>query len=306
MKRKYIVFAAVFVVIAAALGIMIYRSHNLQTKECALYFFNQAGTSLSVEDRHISYRNDEDLPEAVLRQLIRGPENSRNMRVINKHAGVNYISADDSGNYTADFSSDFYMKDNSRTIFSVYAVVKTLCAIDGVYSVRVTVDGQDFISSDGSVIGALTSEDINLSIDTYSGETHDVLLYFSDPETNKLVPEVRTIRITDQQPVEQYIIHELIKGPAESNHASVLSSGTTLISVTISDNIGFVNFAKNFIDKNTSSPEREEQAIFSIVNSMTELEAISRVQFLVEGKKIEKFGEISIEHPIGRNQDIIE
>lgn len=306
MKKRNIVVIAALALIIAIVCIMIYRSHFMQTKECALYFLNQAGTSLSVEDRHISYRDNEDLPEAVLRQLIKGPENSRNMRVINKTARVNYIFDDGAGNYTADFSEDFYLDDNSRTVFPVYAVVKTLCAIDGVYSVRVTVEGQDFVSSDGSIIGALTSEDINLSIDTDTSETHDVLLYFLDSAANKLVPEVRTIRITDQQPLEQYIINELIKGPEDNAHAATLSKNTTLISVTISDNIGFVNFAKNFIDKNTGSPEKEEQAIFSIVNSMTELEAISSVQFLVEGKKVEKFGEISIEHPIGRNQDIIE
>ena len=306
MKRRNIIITSAFALIAALVCVMIYRSHFMQTKECALYFLNQAGTSFSVEDRHVSYRDNKDLPEAVLRQLIKGPENSRNMRVINKHANVNYIFEDGAGNYTADFSDEFYMDDNSRTIFSVYAVVKTLCAIDGVYSVRVTVEGQDFISSDGSIIGALTSDDINLSIDTDTSETREVIIYFSNPATNKLIPEVRTIRITDQQPLEQYIIQELINGPADNAHAAVLSDNTTLISVTISDYIGFVNFAKNFIDKNTSSPEKEEQAIFAIVNSMTELEAISRVQFLVEGKKVEKFGEISIEHPIGRNQDIIE
>ena len=307
MKKTNILFiAAVGALIIAIISVvLIYRSHNIQTSECSLYFLNQTGTSLTVEDRNISYRYDEDLPAAVLKQLIKGPENSRNLRVINRHVNINAISNDGTGNYIVDFSGDFYTEDRYRTIFSVYAVVKTLCLIDGVNSVKVTVEGEDFVSSDGNIIGALTSDDINLSIDTDSSETHTVRLYFADSETNKLAAEERTIRITDQQPLQQYIIHELIKGPKDRNHSAVLSSGTTLISVTISDNIGFVNFAKNFVDKNTSSPEKEEQAIFSIVNSMTELEGISRVQFLVEGKKVEKFGEISIEHPIGRNDDII-
>ncbi len=305
-KHMVIAAAAAILFIAAAAGVLIYRGHSVQVKQCQLYFLNQAGTSLSVEDRRVSYHDNDDLPEAVLRRLMKGPENSGNMRVINKGADILSVVNDGAGNYTVDFSEDFHTGDSTRDIFSVYAVAKTLCAEEGVNSVRVTVNGADFVSADGSVIGALTSDDINLSIDTDSGETHEVLLYFADPETNRLVPEPRTVRITDQQPQEQYIIHELIKGPEDKAHDAVLSSGTTLISVTISDNIGFVNFAKNFVDKNEGTPEKEQLTIFAIVNSMTELEGISKVQFLIEGKKAEKFGDISIEHPIGRNQNMIE
>ena len=305
MKKRAAIIAAAAAVIIIAAAVIVYMGIGSQVRECQLYFLNQSGTSLIVEDRHVSCHDESDLPEAVLNQLIKGPESTRNMRVINRSAKVKSVTGDGAGNYTADFSADFYMDDSTKTIFSVYAVVKTLCSINGINSVKVTVDGQDFTSADGSIIDSLTSEDINLSIDTDTSETHDVLLYFFDPASNKLAPETRTIRITDQQPPEQYIINELIKGPEDNAHDPVLSSSTTLISVTISENIGFVNFAHNFIDKNTGSPEAEERAIFAIVNSMTELEGISKVQFLIEGKKAEKFGTISIEHPIGRNTDII-
>ena len=185
-------------------------------------------------------------------------------------------------------------------------MVKSLCSLEGVTSVKVTVEGNDFTTSDGTVIGTLTSDDINLSIDTYTSETQTVKVYFADIATRKLSAEERTVKITDQQPIEQYIIEEIIKGPQSETNTGVLSKDTTLASVNISNNIGFVNFAKNFVDKNKSSEDSEKLTIYAIVNSMTELESVNRVQFLIDGKIVEKFGDIDISEPIGRDETMIE
>lgn len=307
MKKSNILFFMAFALLAAAFASIAIYNYSLRVnRDCSLYFLNSSGTSLVLENRRVSCRYEYDIPEAVLKQLIKGPENAQNSRVVSRKTKLNSITDDGQGNYSVDFSEQFLSDDNAKQLFSVYAVVKTFCSLYGVQSVKLTVGGNELTLSDGTVIGTLTAEDINLSIDTYSGETHYVTLYFTDTATKKLANEVRSVRITDQQPVEQYVINELIKGPQYGNRSRVLDSATTLISVTVSDNIAFVNFAKNFLDKNDDSPERGELAVFAIVNSLTELESINRVQFLIEGKKVEKFGELSIEHPIGRNEDIIE
>ncbi len=297
---KWIIIAAVAVAVAV-ISVIVLLGQNRQKANVKLYFLNSAGTSFAVEDRTVSYHSRFDLLPAVVGELIRGPETSQNLRVINRKAKLKSIENDGEGNVIADFDENIVSDDASKSVFSVYAVVKTLCAIDGVNSVTVTVNGEDFKTADGNVIGRLTSEDINLDIDTDTSETRNVILYFTDIATKKLAKEERTVRITDQQPIEQYIIGELIKGPHNSDLSAVISDDVNLISVNISNNIGFVNFGQSFIDKCPSTPEEQEQTIFSVVNSMTELESINRVQFLVEGKKVEKFGNIDIEHPIGRN-----
>ncbi|MBQ7574490.1 MAG: GerMN domain-containing protein [Clostridia bacterium] len=291
----------ILIAVAIAVSVFIFFGRGIQKADVKLYFLNSAETSLVVENRTVAYRDKFDLPVSVVEALIKGPENSQNVRVINKNAGLKSIQNDGEGNLVADFDENIVSDDASKAVFPVYAVVKTLCAIDGVNSVLVTVNGKDFKAADGNVIGRLTSDDINLAIDTDTSEARNVILYFTDIATKKLVKEERTVLITDQQPIEQYIIAELIRGPENSDLSAVISDEVNLISVNISNNIGFVNFSQNFIDKCPSSAEEQEQAIFSIVNSMTELESINRVQFLVEGKKVPKYGNIDIEHPIGRN-----
>lgn len=301
--------AAVAAVILAALiiaGILFFRSRNSLIYDSSLYFLNGAGTSLSLETRSIKYHNIDELPEKLAEELISGPVNTENIRIVSKKTRLLSVSDDDNGNYTLDFSEEFSSEGDTKTVMSIYSVVKSLCSLSEVQSVRVIINGEPYKTSEGNEIGALTAEDINLATDTYSSETMEVIVYFADSASKKLTAEKRNIRITDQRPIEQYVIEELIKGPEESGHSAVLSKETNLISVTVSNNIGFVDFDKSFIDKNVSVPENDEITIFSVVNSMTELDGVNRVQFLVNGKRAEKFGSIDISDPISRNSDIIE
>ncbi|MCD8390311.1 MAG: GerMN domain-containing protein [Firmicutes bacterium] len=309
MKRKRLaaLTAAAVIIIAAVIGIIaIFQSGNTASYNGSLYFLNDSKTSLTLKERSISYRDASEIPREIIEALISGPTSGECYRIVDKKTKLLSISGDENGNYTADFSEEFLSDDETKTVMAIYAVVKSLCAMSTVTSVTVTIDGNMYQTSEGNVIGALTAEDINLETDLYSSETVSVIVYFADSDTNKLSREERSIRVTDQQPIEQYVIEELIKGPEYEGHTSVLSRDTNLISVTVSNDVGFVNFDKTFIDKNTSTPERDEITIFAIVNSLTELDGVSRVQFLVDGKRVETFGTIDISDPIGRNTDIIE
>ena len=117
---------------------------------------------------------------------------------------------------------------------------------------------------------------------------------------------MRSIRVNDQQPLAQYIINELIKGPENEELEGVLNKDTVLLSVETSENICFINFKSDFIDKNSGSAEKEKTVIFSIVDALTELDAIDRVQFLMDGKRVASFGNINISSMFGRDESIIE
>ena len=116
---------------------------------------------------------------------------------------------------------------------------------------------------------------------------------------------MRTIKITDQQPIEQYIINELIKGTKEKSMNSILSPDTVLASVDVEENLCYLNFKSNFIAENTGGDSHEKLVIYSIVNSLTELQTIGRVQFYIDGKRVENFGSMNIKNYISRDTSII-
>ena len=61
--------------------------------------------------------------------------------------------------------------------------------------------------------------------------------------------------------------------------------------------------ADNFQADGTA--EKEKMTIYSIVDSLTELDNIQRVQFLMDGKKVDNFGNINIGSMFGRDGSII-
>lgn len=298
-----IVIAAV--ILTAVIAIVIRGDYESEKYTGELYFFNETATSIVSESREIKYNDGKTLGEEVVAELMRGPDNSKYLRIIEKKTKLISVSDMDTGNVLVNFSSEFLTGDNAKDVLAVYAVVKSLCAIDNINSVKVVVEGKDIYTADGGIIGYLSDRDINLPTDTYSSETRAVTLYFPQKDSQRLVKEIRTIRVTDQQPIARYIINELIKGPGHENMTEALSKDTVLLSVETSDNICFVNFKANFLDKNSGSAEEEKLAIYAIVDSLTEFEQIQRVQFLMDGKKVDNFGNINIGSMFGRDESII-
>lgn len=309
MKNKKViipVIAAVALIAAVIIIILVGGDYNSEKYKGELYFFNESQTAIVSETREIKYHDRHDLIEAVIKKLMSGPENRKHSKIIEKKTKLLSLGEEETEHIVVNFSREFITGNNTKDLLAVYAVVKSLCAIDGIQSVKVVIEGKEISSSDGSIIGYLTDGDINLPTDTYNSETREVILYFPNKEGNKLVRERRSIKITDQQPLAQYIINELIKGPSNKELSKALNKDTVLISVETSDNICFVNFRSNFIDKNTGSAEQEKMAVYAVVDSLTELDAIDSVQFLINGKRVDNFGNINIRNMLVRDSSIIE
>ncbi|MCX7714601.1 MAG: GerMN domain-containing protein [Clostridia bacterium] len=307
MKNKkiwIIVIAAVLAVSAAVLFIKTSGERKDKKAAVDLYFFNEQRTSIVMETRDIKYRYSEELTQNVLKALIRGPVDSKKAKIMNSRTKVNSIQTAPEG-LIVDFSGEYFSGDSAQDILTAYAVVKTLCSIDFISCVKITVDGDELSMPNGNKLGFLSSGDINLQTDTESTEMSEITLYFADAQGMYLVPQKRTIKITDKQPIEQYIVNELIKGPSDGSMSPVLSPDTSVISVETKDGICFVNLKANFLEKNSGGTAKESFAVYSIVNSLTELSNVASVQFLIDGKKTEFFGQFGFSEPFSRNEEMI-
>lgn len=307
MKKKIIIIAAA---LAAAVAVVVllnvlHEGQTLMKRECELYFLNDSESTLVSEKRILKYHDSYDLPAAVLNGLISGPDNGKNKAVLSRKTKLLAVDLSNPTDVVVDFNYKFLSGDVTKDTLAAYAVVKTLCGLDGIERVKVTVEKNDISDAEGKPIGFLADEDINLSTDTNTSETREITLYFAEKGTNQLVPETRTIKVTDQLPLAQYILNELIHGTQEEGHENVLSPDTILLSVHITDNICFVNFQSNFLSKNAGSEEKERLAVYSVVNSLTALNNIGRVQFLIDGKKVDYFGSIRFDELFEQDMGII-
>lgn len=115
-----------------------------------------------------------------------------------------------------------------------------------------------------------------------------ISLYFQDKETKTLQVETRLIDSKEllKNPYIK-LISLLLEGPDNENFESAIPSGTRLISVVQEGEMLIVDVSSEFL--NCDTPESLSNAIYSIVDTVTELKEISSVKILINGKETEGF-----------------
>lgn len=132
-----------------------------------------------------------------------------------------------------------------------------------------------------------------------------VTLYFSDDQAMYLVPEQREVTKRGET-LEEVIIAELINGPVEAGLGRTIPKEAKLLSVSVVDNVAYVNFSKEFRTKHWGGSTGETHTIYSVVNSLTQLDGIDKVQFLLEGDNMDTLaGHIETSEPIGPNMSMV-
>ncbi len=138
--------------------------------------------------------------------------------------------------------------------------------------------------------------------------TQEVNLYFSDDQAMYLVAEKRSLPTegADQKQLAAAVVNELIAGPKQAKLHATMPQGSKLLSLEIAGGLATVNLNQDFQSKHSGGSTGEIMTIYSLVNSLTDLQGIQQVQLLVEGQKLETLkGHLEISQPLTRNPDII-
>ena len=112
-----------------------------------------------------------------------------------------------------------------------------------------------------------------------------VSLYFQDKESKNLQVETKLIDSKEllKNPYIK-LITLLLEGPDNQNFESAIPKGTKLNAVVQEGETLIVDLSSEFMD-NSENKELQSNAIYSIVNTVTELKEISCVKFLIDGKE---------------------
>ncbi|HEY9070034.1 MAG TPA: GerMN domain-containing protein [Candidatus Ozemobacteraceae bacterium] len=139
------------------------------------------------------------------------------------------------------------------------------------------------------------------------GEGMAVTLYFGVRGADHLTREVRKIpeqKMLLNQATE--LVRELLKGPFTPEARAVIPAGTTLRSLFYSQGTFFVDLSKEFVEAHPGGPTEEALTLYSIVNTLTELDRKARVRFLVNGLEIDTLkGHIGLKNSLSRYEAIL-
>lgn len=319
MKVKKIVIAGLLAAFAAIalIGLFAYMGYVKKSEglmDVNLYYYNPADSKIVAEKRSITKTDDRNqiisLVEAAYRE---GPKTPNLLRAVPDSVDFDITNNGKMlGNVVdIELSSDFNDLSESARLVCIGSIVYTFSDISFVDNVRLSVDGEniaDKYNMYGKNTASLNKDNVvnNPIINPEKINRQKVVLYFLNEKGVKLVPEERSIEVKQSQTLEYQIVEQLIAGPAEDGNSAVIPQGTKVKDIKTEEGICYVNLTSDFVNKLSGSTEREKLIIYSIVNSLTELNTVNKVQFLIEGEKISEFkGHYDFSKTFERDESLI-
>lgn len=279
-----------------------------------LYFLDQTEHFLVPEARSFQFESNvpEDMISTVVKGMIRGPENTyQHMPVIDKT--------------TAELLETHIVENEDGTRIVRLDFKKAPVAVTKQFS-----DGEKIaaLALAKTVIGFMPGIDgveINMPANPTAEQViytqpmsddllgNGVKLYFPN-STYTLLTSVE--RMVDQEtagyPME--ILSELMNGPTSIDDKDVSPAFISGISmddvndVYLAGSVAVVDFKASIMEKLKEIDQKDESMmVYSIVNTLTNIENIKRVQFLVDGGRVQSLGGgiINVIDPLLKNPGII-
>ena len=209
------------------------------------------------------------------------------------------------GTLTVFLSSDYEELETVRKILTRAALVNTLCQIDGVDSVSFLCGDHPLTNEDGSVVTAMNSDMFifNSGKEIMNYEKVRLHLYFANEDGDQLVDTYRNVVYNSNISMERLVVEQVLKGPNSDVVFPTLNPAAKVLSVTTRDGVCYVNLDQAFLTEPYGVTS--QVAIYSLVNSLTELSSVSAVQITIEGKTGKAFMDSSLSSAFERNLSVV-
>lgn len=201
--------------------------------------------------------------------------------------------------------ANYALMDSVKEILCRAALTKTLTQIPGIDYLTIYCAEQPIMDGAGNPVGMLAASDFVDSIrDVNSFEKTEMTLYFANETGDMLVAEKREVMRSTNTSVEKLIVEQLIEGPKGIGRFATMPKDVKLLSVSVNETVCSINLDAAFL--NNTLEVKEYIPIYSIVNSLSELSTVSRVQIRINGSEDAVFRDlIPLSTVFVRNYDYI-
>lgn len=309
-KRRTVMIRCLAAVFMAALFIMSSCGRRELTAapeegRYAVYYLDRTATTLESVVYTAQATDTDGLVRELMEQFMNVPNDADVIRAAGDQTA--YLDYRMDGGVLYLYFDERYgeMKTERKTLCNA-ALTRTMAQVPGVDHVGVYTGDRPLQSDDGAPLGPFAASDFVDSISNINAyETAELTLYFADDSGTMLLPETRTVTYRMDTPIEQLVVEQLIAGPQGAGHKAVISPDTRLLSLSVNENICYLNFSREFL---TAIPDEDPYlTIYSLVNSLSELISVQRVQIAVEGSKdILLRDTISLDTLFERNLDYLD
>ncbi|MBR1693232.1 MAG: GerMN domain-containing protein [Lachnospiraceae bacterium] len=303
-KAVLLLLAGLFLTLAAC-GVQ--ETYVEGEREYRIYYLNKAETKISDVSFYTNEKDTEKLLDLLMGQLQQTPEDTELRATIPESMELKEYFLSE-GLLTVNFGDGYRQQTPTTEVLARAAVVRTLCQLEDVSYVTYTIDREALMNRSGSPVGVMNAdlfvENTGSEINAY--EKAFLTLYFADNEGTGLKKVTREEVYSSNISMEKLVVDKVITGPAE-DEADVyptINPNTKVLSVTVKDGICYVNLDGAF--QTQVDGVAADVTVYSLVNSLVELNNINKVQISIEGEtKIVYKEQISLENPLERNFEIV-
>ena len=269
-------------------GVLLFSACSAREEEAGydiqLYCIDNTESTLIVRGYDLKAEQPEEQVEEVLKVLAMVPEKLEYKAPLAMGFGVLGYELE-SGALSLNVDSDYQKLSNTSEVLVRGALVSTLCQLEGVEQVAVTVEGSPLYDALGNPIGVMQANQFihNPGKEIGNYETVYLTLYFTNAEGTGLIAVNREKGYNTNIALDKLVVEELLAGPsaAVSGVYPTINPATKVISVLTKDGICYVNLSAEFLNQVTKATA--DVTMYSIINSLSELNTVEKVQIAIDG-----------------------
>ena len=305
MKNKliYLLLGISFIFLISACGKK--EEETLEKGEYYIYYLNSSGTELSKVKYEAQSAERDELIDELVTEMMNVPGDKEVVSALDDKVAYERHELREDVVYLY-FDSNYSLMKPYKEILTRKAIANTLERVKGIKFIGIYVDEQPLVDISGEVVPLFSSGDFIDGITNVNAyQKVKLKLYFASESGESLVEEDRSLFYDINTPLEKLVLEQLIQGPNSKNARATIPYDTGIINTYIDENICYINFDDAFLKQNLGV--REDVAIYSIVNSILEINTINKVKILVNGSSNVMYRDmLNLDTVFERNLDYLE
>lgn len=231
---------------------------------------------------------------AMLAGYCQGPVSRTLECPIPRNAKVQSWSLEN-GVLSIDFSSHFAQLSGIELTIAGACLARTFLELTEAEAVTITA-GDALLDGESSI--TLTKSDLNLYDDSLDRLRSEFTVYYADAERRYLIGHEISVNLAGRENIPAYLLEQLLQAPSGTGLRSALPSGTRVLGVSVEDGTCTVNLSQEFESSSFDDLNAQLLSLMSVVNTLTALEEIDRVEFSTDGNLLIRYGSIQIPEPL--------
>ena len=253
-----------------------------------VYQMNLDGTKIVKVSYEIETKTMKELIEGCIAALQAQPSDNAYKNVISGNVKVTGYEYDSTNRLvTLYFDPAYENLTPTNEILTRAAIVKTLTQFsEDIQYVSFVIGDEPLTEKDGSRL-LMRGRDFVSSIGgsaEYVREDY-VTMYFVNSDGTMLQAEDVIVKYSSTINLETAIVNSLISGPITMGLKPAVSSDVVVNKVNVKEGICYVDLDKTFLER--VGGQSFKLNIYAVVNTLTQIAGITRVQFLIDGEIFE-------------------